>query len=67
MPQGSTVTETQEFRQSFTQNGSNPSSFESVTVDIICYRGKKVIETRTSFMDNDPSEFTNSNVRLWLK
>ena len=67
MPQGSTVTETQEFRRPFIQDASDPSSFESVTVDIICYRGKKVIKTKNTFMDNEPSEFTNFNFRLWVK
>lgn len=53
------MNETQEFRQPFTMDASIPSAFESVSVGVICYRGKKVIKTKTYFMDNDPSESAN--------
>jgi len=57
--QGHTVNETQEFRQLYSENATVRSSFESFVVDIVCYRGKKVIKAIDSFMDTDPSEFSN--------
>ena len=56
---GCTVNETQEFRQPFTTDVSIASAFESVSVGIVYYRGKKVVKTKTHFMDNDPSESAN--------
>ena len=57
--QGCTVNETQEFRQPFTEDVSITSSFKSVSVGMVCYRGKKVVRTKTYFMNNDPSESAN--------
>ena len=53
------MNETQEFRRPFSVNSSVPSVFEFITAIIICYRGKQNLGTGDTFMDKDPSEFTN--------
>jgi len=55
--QGCTVNETQEFRKPFEMHATTPSAFELLVIDIICYRGKKVLE-RSTFMDNEPKMFS---------
>ena len=57
--QGSTVNETQEFRRPFSVNSPIPSVFEFISAIIISYRGKKNLGTGDTFMDKDPSEFTD--------
>ena len=57
--QGTKVNETQEFREPFIQNSRFRSRFSSFTVDIICYRGKHILERYNSFTDKDPGEFVN--------
>jgi hypothetical protein len=61
--QNTKVTETQEFRQSYGKLAPDPSDFDKIRVDIMCYRGTIADSSSQWFMDNDPCKLI-SNVLL---
>ncbi|XP_006460476.1 hypothetical protein AGABI2DRAFT_192172 [Agaricus bisporus var. bisporus H97] len=53
------VSETQEFRCSYTRGGPNPLFLRTMVKQILCYRGKQSIE-KYQFMDNEPESYRES-------
>ncbi|KDR69801.1 hypothetical protein GALMADRAFT_145198 [Galerina marginata CBS 339.88] len=60
LPKNTKVAESQEFRKSYRQHAPDPSQFNSVEVDVMCYRGTVCLKEPAAnwFMDKDSTMFS---------
>ncbi|PPQ96389.1 hypothetical protein CVT26_004991 [Gymnopilus dilepis] len=60
LPKATKVAETAEFRHSFYRQARDAASLQTVTVDIMCYRGQNYKQETSEcwFKDKDPSRFS---------